>query len=445
MPRFDVNQGSRVHNRFFDPEGTRAEVPRRIYALFDQQEEGRILLEAVEADWFEKATGLDVDFHGWVERSAEAPVSVVEVREKTYRGWYPDPFREAGEGHDDEGPEEWVEIGLDPAGEDALIYLSLFAAAVPIGISFMRAAPASVGRALDKAFDLTPFTASRGDIRDALGSLRRRVEWIGVYDVGQGSANGLCDDWAPLAYFDLGGGVLANKNSFPTALTNICLSRKPPVILSHWDWDHWSSGARFARAAALDWIVPNPRLGAVHGTMAASIATRGRLLVWPAHLGGLKIGQVTIEKCTGTSGRNSTGLALLVDGPDGGEPILLSGDARYSAIPSGLVQCHSVVVPHHGADMRSKATPVCAGHPASRAADSYGPSNSFNHPRHSTHRNHHANGWAHRCLQHGGAIDRHTPDVRPALGHIALGWVDTAPTPNLGCGGTGCSLQLLQR
>jgi hypothetical protein len=434
-----------MHNRFFDPEGTRAEVPRRVYALFDQREDERILLEAVDADWFEDATGFNVDFGGWVKRSADAPVSVLQVSDKVYHRWCPVPLPTLIEGHEDEVPDEWIEIGLDPAGEDALIYLGLFAAAIPVGISFMQAVPAKIGKALGKAFDLTPFTASQKEISNALNSLTASLDWVGVYDVGQGSANGLCDEYAPLAYFDLGGGVLANKNSFPSSFSGICLSRRPPVILSHWDWDHWSSGARFPGALALSWIVPNQKLGAVHGTMAASIAARGRLLVWPTGLGYLSIGQVTIEKCVGTSGRNSTGLAVLVDGPHPGEHILLSGDARYSAIPSGLAQCLSVVVPHHGGDMKSKATPVCSRHAASRAAYSYGPSNSFNHPRQSTHQDHHANGWAHRCLQHGGTIDRHTPDLRPSLGHIALGWVASARTPLLGCRGARCSLQLVQR
>ena len=78
----------------------------------------------------------------------------------------------------------------------------------------------------------------------------------------------------------------------------------------------------------MTWIVPNQKLGAVHATMAAGIVSQGRLVVWPQGLARVHVAQATIEKCTGTSGRNHTGLAMLIDGPNGEKPILLTGDPR---------------------------------------------------------------------------------------------------------------------
>jgi hypothetical protein len=436
------------HNRFFHPEGLDAETPRRLYALFDQREGETLLLEAVDADWFEDSIGPGADFTVWRDRSRDARLSVLEIAERSFRRWNPVQLPHGKDELEDEGPREWIEVTLGAGPEEGLLYLSLFGVARPIGIEDMRAAPANVAAGLDEAFDLEPHVVDEDEIREALDGLKTQIDWVGVYDVGQGAATALCDNHgAPIAYFDLGGGVLANKGTFSNAFTDICTSYEPPVILSHWDWDHWSSGNRFPVATSLTWIVPNQKLGAVHGTFAAAIAANGRLLVWPGGLASLRIGQVEIEKCLGTSGRNHTGLALLVDGPAGEPPILLTGDARYTAIPSGLGNPISVVVPHHGADMRSHSTPLCLGQPAARAAYSYGPSNSFSHPRHCTYVDHDFNSWPHRALTPGSsAIDRHTAD-RPGgqLGHIALGWSSTAPTPTQGCLGKKCSLQLVQR
>ena len=211
----------------------------------------------------------------------------------------------------------------------------------------------------------------------------------------------------------------------------------------HWDWDHWSSAARFPQSQNLTWIVPLQKPGVAHSAMALNIVRQGRLLVWPKHLRRVRAGQVRVEKCTGKSGRNNTGLAMLVDGPRGQPPILLTGDAGYSAIPSGRDECLSIVASHHGADMKSKRTPQCLRDPASRIAYSYGPDNSFRHPRDCTYTRHHAKGWQHRNIQPDGAIDRHTPDRRPDLGNIALGWSE-GPIPRHQCGEWNCALQLEQ-
>jgi len=435
-----------MKNPFFSVEPLRRETPRKVFALFDQRSGDYVYLETVDADWFSNSADRIGGLSGWVEASDDAPIHVLEVPRGSNPGRQVLESRgNDPQGDDDRGPTTWFEIGLDPGGNDAGIYHGLFAAAEPVGIEYISKAPGAAAAQLNRAFDLGSHAARPQQIANTLSQHLRRIDWIGVYDVGQGSANGLCNvQGVPLAYFDLGGGVLANAATFPAAFQNICFTMQPPVILSHWDWDHWSSAARFPKSQSLAWIVPNQQLGAVHATMAAAIATTGTLLVWPAGLPTMRVSQVTIEKCTGTSGRNNSGLALLVDGPNGERPILLTGDARYSAIPSGFVDPMSIVVAHHGADMRSKATPNCPHHVASRVAYSYGPANTFAHPRTCTYGNHQANGWQHRASNPVGAIDRHTPDHRPNLGNIGLDWSGTSPLPTQPCGGW-CSLQLVQR
>ncbi len=430
-------------NRFFDVEDYPREIPRRVYASYDQHADGRILFEAIDAAWFDEFMGDGGNAERWLETASGAPLSVLDTPSDIYQRANLAP--PSSDDEDDDGPTEWVQIDIDAGGDDVILYAGLFAEGIRVGFSKVSAVPARVSASLSAAFDLAPHVAPEQKIRFALAGLSAAIEWVAVYDVGQGSANGLCDAAAmPLAYFDLGGGVLANTSSFPSTLTNICLTHKPPIILSHWDWDHWSSGLRFSQATSMTWLAPNQKLGAVHSALATLIVKNGQLLIWPAGLTGLTIGQVTLEKCTGVKGRNNTGLATLVDGPPGEKPILLTGDARYSVIPSGLADCHAVVVPHHGADMRNKATPTCVGHVASRAAYSYGAGNTFAHPRSTTYDNHHANMWPHRHKNPATPIDRHTPDLRPAAGHIGLSWSATAPLPKLACPGF-CSLALAQR
>jgi hypothetical protein len=431
-----------MKNPFFSVEPHRGKTPRSVFALFDQRSEESIYLETVDADWFSDSSRNLSGLRDWADASDYAPLNVLEVPSQSAAGLQILGGRENDPEGDDGGPATWLEIELDPYGDNALIYHSLFGQADPVGVGRVAPASAKAAAYLDQAFSLTGHVTTRSEIERVLMRRLPTIEWIGVYDVGQGSANGLCDrDGAPRIYFDLGGGVLGNATTFPAAFGDICLTYEPPVILSHWDWDHWSSAARFPRAQTLNWVVPDQKLGAVHATMAGSIAVNGALLVWPAGLPGLSVRQVTVEKCTGTSGRNNTGLAVLVDGPNGEKPILLTGDARYTAIPSGFADVMSIVIAHHGADMRSKATPACPGHPASRVAYSYGPGNTFAHPRARTYTNHEANGWQHRATNPVGAVDRHTPDRRPYVGNIGLDWTGTATPPTQPCGGR-CSLQL---
>ena len=426
-------------NRFFSLEPDRGETPRRVFAMFDHRTDNRIYLDAIDASQaieFGFGGGLEY-WHEWPDRTR---LFVIEL---------PIEFGQrflsclTGSDEDDRWPRLWLDIRIRPDQGVARIYHGLFAGPDPIGIESVRFARPAYAKHLNRMVDLAPYVASPKEIEDAL-ELQDPIRWIGVYDVGQGSANGICDaDSVPLAYFDLGGGVLANTKTFPSAFQNICTGRHPPVVLSHWDWDHWSSAARFPQSQQLTWIVPNQKLGAVHGAMAAAIVRQGKLLVWPRNLWRVRTGQIRIEKCTGKSGRNNTGLAMLIDGPNGELPILLTGDARYSAIPSGFTNVFSIVASHHGADMKSKATPGNWHNPASRIAYSYGPGNTFAHPRDCTYTRHHANGWQHRNIQPAGAIDRHTPDRRPDLGNIGLGW-SNRPLPLHRCGGWNCSLQLEQ-
>lgn len=438
-------------NRFLTPfaDGF-GEPPGRYYARLDQFSETSVLMDAVGADWFDENMDDEPGFARWRERANEAETFVVEIFSTLMADNYQYYFggtRSLGDADDVDDADIWMEIELGMGLLRANIYPNLFAAPVPANIRSVQPIAGQKARQLTNAFSLDALVASEAEILAALHNLNTQIDWIGIYDVGQGNANGLCDRQAmPLAYFDLGGGVLQNSHSFSNQFVSICTTVQPPVILSHWDWDHWSSGTRFPNALALTWIVPNQLLGAVHATFAAAILNGGgKILVWPNTLHHLQKGQCHIHKCTG-QGRNHSGLALEIDGPRGEEPILLTGDARYNVIPTRGQIFTSVVVPHHGADMRNRSVPACPRFAASRAAYSAGNPNSFLHPRAITQQDHHGQHWDHGLNGSIHPVDRYTAALRPVhLGHIGLSWSSQQGLPVQPCPGNACSLQLTQR
>jgi hypothetical protein len=66
------------------------------------------------------------------------------------------------------------------------------------------------------------------------------VDTLVAYDVGQGTALGLlCGSEDARLFFDLGGGAYGNKKTRPNPL-RFCWRANPPIVLSHWDTDHWA-------------------------------------------------------------------------------------------------------------------------------------------------------------------------------------------------------------
>lgn len=439
------------NNRFLTvgDEGA-GELPKRVYAKVDQIDSNSVLLDAIHADWFDDIFSDESSFGRFTERASEAPIFVYRFKMKRMMRLLALGQITASKllnVNDETESRSWLELMFGGHGIAGTVYQNLFGEGIPISASNIKIADPSVAAQLDAAFSLDEHVASEAELNHALQSITRDIEWVGVYDVGQGGANGLCDaSGMPLAYFDMGGGVIQNTHTFSTMLKNFCFTNAPPVILSHWDWDHWSSGNRFPQAHRLDWIVPNQILGAVHATFAASIVNQGKLLVWPNNLASISShNQITIFKCAG-NGRNQSGLAVEVAGPNQEDPILLTGDARYNVIPGAAAKAYSsVVVPHHGADMKNQVVPRCPGYTYSRAAYSYGASNSFGHPRRVTEANHDRQSWWHSYNSRSNPMDRNTRALRPQqLGHIGLTWVANRTVPILPCLGSCCSLQFTQ-
>ncbi len=125
---------------------------------------------------------------------------------------------------------------------------------------------------LDKLVDTTDWPdAEEDDISDSLSPVTNS-HCTAVFDVGQGNCNAVLDSYGrPCCYFDFGGGITNNAFTYPLALSSFCFcSNNPPIVLSHWDWDHWSSAMRYhgaplsPGAAAARWIVPRQSITTVH-------------------------------------------------------------------------------------------------------------------------------------------------------------------------------------
>lgn len=222
-------------------------------------------------------------------------------------------------------------------------------------------------------------------------------EFLATYNVGQGSCSAACDkDGMPLVYFDIGGGSIANANSYPKDLS-LCSCSIPPIVLSHWHVDHWISALKTKKFMNSVWLVPNQNLSADALKIALQLKLKGKLLVYPSHVNKINVDGGTIFKCTGTS-QNDSGLAFLSN--TGDYLTLLPGDAKYIFLPISH-SINNLVVSHHGGANQTvppqkKPSPNCHIY-------SYGINNTYNHPLPQT-VSLHSNYWRNRIDTISGSI-----------------------------------------
>lgn len=276
---------------------------------------------------------------------------------------------------------------------------------------------------------------SLNDIPDAgeneilnLLKIGHKPKFVGVYSVGQGNCNAVCDiQSTPLLYFDFGGGCAANASTYPKG-QRYCMTRTPPIILSHWDTDHWSAAStgRFTQATNCKWIVPRQKLGPNHLVFAQKIHLKGNLKIWPKSIPALNIPSIgIIFSCSGKK-LNDSGLGLLTNFNN--TRILLPGDADYRYINKGyLNNLSGLVATHHGANISGISYAISSTARNSKCIFSFGRKNTFKHPRLKSVREHRRNGWLNR---------RYSPN-----GHIGIG---TGVLPMLGCHKKLCDLQITQ-
>lgn len=435
------------------PADESAEIPRRVYALVDEFDilpdgSAFVRLDTVGGDWLEGALRTDL-LENWASQErrniffAEAPLFGIEIHTADFSDQLETYFL----------LNLWLEIDLSApgAGFEVAVFKSLFgegnrrsAHIVPASL-FVRASLT----ALDP-FDNVP-SVDQADV-EAILSRGEDSENVAVYDVGQGNMNALCDgDGRPLLYFDLGGSIQGNKHSFPHAFSSACFSAQPPIILSHWDKDHWSSAQRFPNSFDSKWLVPHQLpLGMSHRAHVQSLVSRGNLLVSRRHRNRYISGRSKLVHGNGPL-RNNSGLSLYVSGrgPLANEAMLLPADADYQYVPDAFNQnLLSIVASHHGATIGNRGAPRCLGKPYSRLVYSCGSPNTFGHPTMSARNAHHAAGWHDASVNAGGAdITRLTTLRGPrGYGHVSMHWQSVNQVPTVNCIGCNapCELKITQ-
>jgi hypothetical protein len=419
-----------------------AEKPMRFYGLVVETgavEAGKfVIVDMIGMDWFDQngAQGADgLSDMRWCNLLGRAPVAALEINSGRMA---------AGKALLKEWPlaeRSWYSFVLQQdANGGALLYRNMFGGAVPVRIVEASVLSTHQKSKLRKSVSL-PSGASTSSLRSLLRL--GTIDHIGVYDVGQGLAQGLLNrNGVLIAYVDFGGGVLSDAGTWPTAMTGFCLSRSQPIILSHWHYDHFSSANRYPAARRMNWIAPNQTLGpGPQATFAAHLLSLGTLRIYPSRHPRLTVGRITVESCTGTN-QNESGIAVIVDGPASYDPVVLPGDAGYACVPTlTTVTPHSIVVPHHGGRARGPAS-LDPGHATSRVIISCGPHNSYGHPL----------PVSLAKLSKSGIALRHRTPTCPEVGRISSEYrsSERAPTDprdqpsRVPCSGCRCSLSLAQ-
>ena len=269
-------------NSFHVLSGEPTERPMHFYGLGAEagvvitetgEEDEFFILDLIGAIWFQQrseiaANGLSsVD---WREQLLVAPVAALEINpgRSIVSEW---SLREG----------DWYELLLspDPAG-GAQLYRNMFGTGEPVRIDSAQPLPTKMISKLTAAVSLAGSIAAPSAIQSLLPT--SSIDHLCVYDVGQGLAQGILEvQGIPLVYADLGGGVLADTSTWPTIMTGFCFGNSPPIVLSHWHYDHFSAANRFPHARMMKWIAPNQTLGpGPQTTFASALITAGTLNVW---------------------------------------------------------------------------------------------------------------------------------------------------------------------
>lgn len=263
-----------------------------------------------------------------------------------------------------------------------------------------------------------------------------------VVDVGQGSLAALHPPGGqPALFFDLGWPTMFHAASAPKLKPQLS-NDGAPVVLSHWDWDHWAlaidkAGWSKKRGCwsitwnnlALDrpWLVPGSgskwgdvKLGPIHWRLALALSRRKQLFRWPASSPTLAWNLLTIYRATGGAkkDRNQHGLAMVIDNAAKSarrskprRAVLLPGDADYINLPCihaghDYLFC-GLAATHHGARFTAAGMPKASA-PA-WLAYSVGQPNHYGHPKERSQHRYIRAGWnyqaltTHRVVQAGAA------------------------------------------
>lgn len=379
--------------------------PRGVYAILDSTEPDIFeksdtffaLFEAIDLEAYDSNV---INMSSIPDGILEKFVSVLEVRILPETR---DIFQSALDLTEDENERNWIEVLFNDTGEVEINhYLNLFSPPIPRRAT-VNILDSPKSNKLNKSFDISHLRdASAYEIVQAIST--QDHEAAAVYDVGQGNCNAIIDRHGfPILYYDFGGGVLGHRNTYPRGLSEFCFSSRPAIVLSHWDWDHWSSAKRTRsslpnqEAIAATWVVPRQYLGPVHRGLLAQLQD---VRIWPNSVASVQAGDIRVHKCSGSkTNRNRSGLVLECrTGWAQGDGVLFTGDCDYRFLPPTIGTGRgfdAIVLPHHGAQLAPSSIPI--GPPSGanyvRCCVSCGIPNQYGHPSATAISAHNAAGW----------------------------------------------------
>jgi hypothetical protein len=195
---------------------------------------------------------------------------------------------------------------------------------------------------------------------------------ISIMDLGIAGCNLLIANDEPVCYFDAGSPLPSYNKTFPTGFTGPIDGF--PVILSHWDWDHWSLVLRYPSLKDVMWHVNKKSpLSGKAASFKSGQKTAGNLVEYSSIKKGF-IKNIDLYICStsrssGGFAKNNTGLAIVVKNLElGGKlgDVIMTGDANFnSASLSKKVNPIGVNAVHHG----SKNEKASENLPKPRALD----------------------------------------------------------------------------
>lgn len=371
--------------------------PSRVYARIDSIESGGenndvILLDCIEVDWVKEEQS---DLPPFAERMAidgrskwpdpDYALSIIAIDAASVRGMVPGASEDS-----------WLNVTLGEPEDSTVIadqYSGLFSDASPRGVIGIE--PVSNELQVHLDFLAGWGSASPSSEESIATALDRGVspDAVAIYDVGQGAATALLQFGVPITYFDFGGSTIGNWRSFPAHLENFCFTSDPPIVLSHWDWDHWSSAIRDPRALNQTWLLPlqsgSRSLGPVHSRFLARLNANANVLWWDPTCQQIHLPSTNsriVQAAGPANNRNESGLAFVVDKTHSkSRSVLLPGDASFAYLQSrvGTIFDHAMV-PHHGGKTSLSVLPMATTKSRSHAIYSYGVGNIFLHPRDET-------------------------------------------------------------
>jgi hypothetical protein len=216
---------------------------------------------------------------------------------------------------------------------------------------------------------------------------------IRVLDAGQAHCAEIHGNGTPskvLGYFDVGRPISFSASSWPNPPPILDIPDAGFVILSHWDYDHYSMALSFAPSLLnLNWLAPMPAKSSP--TVAALVKKLGSSLVFATDPVLSPHAGISLHKGLGPkSDRNSSGYVMRVSLPSG--DVLLAGDVDYQYIPTiACVGLSGLLAPHHGGKLVGQP-PVPHGIKG-RAVFSFGSPNTYGHPHATSIVAHVSKGW----------------------------------------------------